>query len=62
VIHHVGVSPSEDDIRGAFRARMNRGFFTDLVRRQHMDVIEQDESHVHKPGDTITVLKKPTRP
>lgn len=59
VIHHTGRTPSDRDYDEAFRSQMNAQFFAHLARQAGLDVVDQSDDLVHKPGDTITVLQKP---
>lgn len=62
VIHHTGRTPSDWDYKEAFRSQMNAEFFAHLARQAGLQVLDQSEALVHKPGDIITVLQKPTTP
>lgn len=59
VIHHTGRTPSDWDYNEAFRSQMNVEFFAHLARQAGLEVLDQSEALVHKPGDAITVLQKP---
>lgn len=61
VIHHTGRTPSDWDYNEAFRSQMNVEFFAHLARQAGLDVVDQSEALVHKPGDAITVLQKPAK-
>ena len=61
VIHHTGRTPSDDDYNESFRSQMNAGFFAHLARQAGLEVLDQSEALVHKPGDAITVVQKPSR-
>jgi ubiquinone/menaquinone biosynthesis C-methylase UbiE len=62
VIHHTGRTPSDWDYNEAFRSQMNAKFFAHLAREAGLQVLDQSEALVHKPGDVITVLQKPLGP
>jgi ubiquinone/menaquinone biosynthesis C-methylase UbiE len=59
VIHHVGRTPTEWDYAEAFRAQMNAKFFAHLVEEQGLRLLEQNTELPHKPGDVISVFKRP---
>jgi ubiquinone/menaquinone biosynthesis C-methylase UbiE len=59
VIHHTGRSPNDWDYAEAFRSQMNARFFARLLDQRGLEIIEQTDALVHKPGDVITVFRKP---
>lgn len=59
VIHHPDTYPSEADRHVGFRSNLTAAFFAELCHRHGLEVLEQDLSHTHFPGDCITVLRRP---
>lgn len=60
IIHHSGEYSSEKDARGrGFRSYMNADLFAHIVKKSKMEIIRQDYSSVHLPGDVISVFLKP---
>ena len=59
VIHHSGRYRSEADASSSFRSHMDSRFFAHLVEAAGLEVVEQDTTSPHKPGDLITVFRRP---
>ena len=59
IIHHPDTYPSEEDATKSFRSSMNGKFFAHLVEKHGFSLVEQNDSLPHKPGDVITVFRKP---
>lgn len=59
LIHHSGTYSSEKIQKEAFRSYMTGKTFSNLVKKYGMQMLEQNDSLVHLPGDLISVFKKP---
>jgi len=58
IIHHSGTYPLYKGKKEAWRAYMGKKQFAKLVKKYGMEVIEQNETLVHLPGDVITIFIK----
>jgi ubiquinone/menaquinone biosynthesis C-methylase UbiE len=68
VIHHPGIYPSEIDAKGfffihknCFRSHVDGIFFTRLIEKYGMELVEQNDSLPHMNGDLISVFRKTHR-
>jgi len=59
IIHHSDTYLSEVDAKNSFRSYMDGKFFTHLVEKHGMRLVEQNTSVPHKPGDLISVFMRP---
>jgi len=59
IIHHSDTYLSEVDAKNSFRSYMDGKFFTHLVEKHGMRLVEQNTSLPHKPGDLISVFMNP---
>lgn len=60
VIHHSGSYRTAELAESSFRSHMNAPLFAHLVREYGLEMIDQDTSLPHKPGDVISVFRKPS--
>jgi SAM-dependent methyltransferase len=66
IIHHPGMYSSEIDAKGfffirksCFRSHVDGLFFTNLIEKYGMELVEQNDSLPHMNGDLISVFRKP---
>lgn len=59
LIHHAGTYSRENIRKEASRSYMNGKTFASLVKKYGMEMLEQNDTLVHVPGDIISVLRKP---
>lgn len=59
VVHHSGTYPDEEYASRGFRSYMDGEFFAHLVTKNGLEMIEQNETLAHNPGDLISVFMKP---
>jgi SAM-dependent methyltransferase len=58
VIHHAGEYASQRTATEGFRSHMNAAFFAHLVGKHGLNVVEQDQTLPHIPGDVISVVRR----
>jgi ubiquinone/menaquinone biosynthesis C-methylase UbiE len=58
IIHHPGHYPSQEHAHKNFRSYLDGGFFAHLVSKHGLEMVEQDDTLAHNPGDLISVFKK----
>lgn len=59
IIHHPGAYGSRREADEDWRSHMDGRFFAQLIRTHGMALVEQNDSLPHKPGDIISVFRKP---
>ena len=60
IIHHSGTFPLYKGNKDAWRAYLGRKKFANMVTKNRMEIIVQNETLVYLPGDVITVFTKQT--
>jgi cyclopropane fatty-acyl-phospholipid synthase-like methyltransferase len=58
VIHHPDRYANEDAHTKGFRSHVTAEIFSDLAKRHGLEVVEQDRSVSHMPGDVVSILLK----
>lgn len=61
VIHHSGTYRTEMEASLSYRSHIDGAFFSHLLGRYGFEIVEQNTSLPHKPGDVISVFRKPAR-
>ena len=59
IIHHSGDYSSFEEMKKGWRTFMNTELFAKVISKYGFEMIEQNDDLVHKPGDIISVFKKP---
>ena len=59
IIHHSGDYSSFEEMKKGWRTFMNMELFAKVISKYGFEMIEQNDDLVHKPGDIISVFKKP---
>lgn len=62
IIHHPGNYASDAEARRALRSHIDGPFFAHLVEKHEMEVLEQNATLPHFPGDLISVFRKRSFP
>ncbi len=59
VIHHSGRYRTAEEAEMSYRSHLDAALFARMLARHGLEIVEQDTSLPHKPGDVITVFRKP---
>jgi cyclopropane fatty-acyl-phospholipid synthase-like methyltransferase len=57
-IHHAGTYRDEQAARRRFRSYLDAAFVAHLARIHGLEVVRQDDTLAHYPGDVVSVLRK----